>query len=94
MYIVTVEFEVHPDRRSEFIRLIRENALTSLKIEGGCRQFDVCLDPKHPTYVFLYELYDDRAAFDAHLATEHFRHFDRLSASMVRDKKVRLLERA
>jgi autoinducer 2-degrading protein len=94
MYVVTVEFELHPDCSSEFIRLIHENAFTSLKTEEGCRQFDVCLDPKQPRYVFLYEVYDDRAAFDAHLATEHFGSFDLLSARMVRDKKVRLLERA
>jgi quinol monooxygenase YgiN len=94
MYVVIVEFKLRADRAGEFIALIRENARTSVQTEQGCRQFDVCLDPKDPAYVFLYELYDDRAAFEAHLATGHFKTFDQNSAPMVLDKKVRLLERA
>jgi quinol monooxygenase YgiN len=93
MYVVTVEFKLHADRAAEFLALIRENARTSLQVEQGCRQFDVCRDPKDPAYVFLYELYDDRAAFEAHLATEHFRSFDQFSRSMVSDKQIHLLER-
>lgn len=92
MYVVAVEFELHENRVSEFITLIRENARTSKRAELGCRQFDICIDRTDPTFIFLYELYDDRAAFDAHLATDHFRNFDRSSAAMIRSKKVRLLE--
>lgn len=36
----------------------------------------------------LCELYDDKAAFDAHLATEHFRIFDRTVSPWVVDKRV------
>jgi quinol monooxygenase YgiN len=93
MYVVIVEFKLNADRASEFVALIRENAHTSMQIEQGCRQFDVCCDPKDPAYVFLYEVYDDRAAFEAHLATGHFKTFDRISGPMVSGKKVRLLER-
>jgi quinol monooxygenase YgiN len=93
MYVVVVEFKLHADRASEFVALIRENARTSVQSEQGCRQFDVCRDPKDPAYVFLYEVYDDRAAFEAHLATGHFKNFDRISGPLVSDKKVRLLER-
>jgi quinol monooxygenase YgiN len=94
MYVVIVEFKLHADRASEFVALVRENARTSIQVEQGCRQFDVCHDPDDSTYVFLYELYGDRAAFETHLATEHFKAFDRISGPMVLDKKVRLLERA
>jgi (4S)-4-hydroxy-5-phosphonooxypentane-2,3-dione isomerase len=41
-----------------------------------------------PDTVFLWEIYDDRAAFDAHLASRHFRDFDRATADMVRTKTV------
>jgi (4S)-4-hydroxy-5-phosphonooxypentane-2,3-dione isomerase len=92
MYVVAVEFELHEKRNSEFITLVRENAETSRRAELGCRKFDVCIDPTNPAYVFLYELYDDRAAFEDHLATDHFRSFDRASAPMFRSKKVRFLE--
>ena len=43
--------------------------------------------------MFLYEVYDDRKAFDAHLATLHFKQFDPAVAPMVASKAVRVLER-
>ena len=89
MYAVTVSFTVAQGRMVDFIPLMQKNARTSLAEEPGCRQFDVCSDPTAPDAVFLYELYDDRAAFDAHLASAHFRSFDAAVASMVSVKEVR-----
>lgn len=91
MYVVIVDFRIKPERLAEFMPLMLENARASRETEPGCRQFDVCVDPKERTSVFLYELYDNRAAFDAHLATAHFRKFDPAVASMVASKAVRTL---
>lgn len=38
--------------------------------------------------MFLYEVYDDRAAFQAHLTSVHFLEFDAQTASMVAGKTV------
>jgi hypothetical protein len=51
-----------------FHQAIVDNARLSLKPKPGCHRFDVCRDPGDPTLFFLYELYDDEAAFQAHLA--------------------------
>jgi quinol monooxygenase YgiN len=93
MYVVVVDFEIKPDVIDPFRRLIRDNARRSVNDEPGCRQFDVCVDPTKPTSIFLYEVYDDRAAFDAHLKTAHFKEFDAATASMLANKQVRLLSR-
>ena len=93
MYVVIVDFKIKPERLAEFMPLMLDNARASRETETGCRQFDVCVDPKDKTSVFLYEIYDDRAAFDAHLATAHFKRFDAAVAPMVASKAVRILER-
>jgi len=93
MYVVIVDFRIKPERLAAFMPLMLENARLSRETEPGCRIFDVCVDPKEKTSVFLYELYDDRAAFDAHLASEHFKRFDAAVAEMVAAKSVRMLER-
>ena len=93
MYVVTVEFDVHPQHLAAFLPLMRENARLSRESEPGCRQFDVCTNTQWPHSVFLYELYDDRAAFDAHLASEHFKRFDAAVREMVVNKVVRSLLR-
>jgi len=91
MFAVTVEFEVRPDAIDRFMELILENAATSRDTEPGCRQFDVCVDPGAPTSVLLYEIYDDRRAFDVHLTLPHFLGFDASAKPLVLSKRVRVL---
>ena len=93
-YVITVEFEIDPRQSAAFLPLICENARLSRELEPGCRQFDVCTDPARPNAVFLYERYADRAAFEAHLASAHFRAFDAAVGGMIAAKSVRTLLRA
>ena len=89
MYVVTVEFEIKSGKIEEFRKHMIANAAASREKEPGCLQFDVCADPATPDRIFLYELYTDRAAFDAHLAAEHFKTFDRIVAPWIATKTVR-----
>lgn len=88
MYVVAVTLKIDPAHREAFRGLMQTNAETSLQVEPGCRQFDVCRDSAEPDTVFLYEVYDDRAAFDAHLASAHFKTFDAAVAQMVLAKQI------
>ena len=92
-HVVAVVFRAKPAHRDEFRRAMIENATASRTREPGCRQFDVCTDPQDQTRVFLYELYDDRAAFDAHLATPHFKEFDRKTGAWLMSKTASTLQR-
>ncbi len=67
MHAVTVAFEIYPAHVNAFREAVLAQARNSLDREEPCRRFDVCLDPKRPDRVFLYELYDTPAAFQAHL---------------------------
>ncbi|MHA7773810.1 putative quinol monooxygenase [Roseibium sp. M-1] len=89
MFAVTVVFKIREESMEAFLPLMIENAKASLKHEPGCRQFDVCSDPAHPLEIFLYEIYDDAAAFQAHLATPHFKSFDARVSEMIEEKTIR-----
>jgi len=65
MYVIIVDFTIRREHLAAFHAAMVENARLSRETEPGCRQFDVCLDPKDATRYFLYELYDDEAAFQA-----------------------------
>lgn len=93
MYVVVVDFTIHPEHADAFMAAILANALASREGEHGCRHFDVCAAPGDRTKVFLYEVYDDKTAFDAHLATAHFAEFDQSTARWIASKSVRILER-
>ncbi|RLJ58853.1 quinol monooxygenase YgiN [Litoreibacter meonggei] len=89
MFALAVTFEIDPAQLDAFKVAMLENANTSLKDEPGCRQFDVCMDTARPTEVFLYEVYDDEAAFKAHTASAHYAAFQSAIDGMVTGKDVR-----
>jgi len=90
--VILVEFELHPGSEPEFRRLVLENAAASLRDEPGCRQFDVLTPEAGPgDRIVLYEIYDDAASFDAHLAIPHFATFNDATAPLVANKTVHRL---
>jgi autoinducer 2-degrading protein len=64
----------------------------SLEREPRCREFDVSHDPVDPGSFFLYEVYDDQAAFKAHCETQHFADFSILVEPWTESKKVLMYE--
>lgn len=87
-FVIVVDFKIKPGQMAEFRKLIDDNARASVRDEPGCSRFDVCANRKDAERVLLYEIYDDRAAFDAHLKTRHFAVFNEASAQLVADKSV------
>lgn len=88
-FVIVVEFRIHKGQMAAFRRLMDANARASCRNEPGCRRFDVLSSPKDPDRILLYEIYDDRAAFDAHVKTPHYAVFAAESASLVGDKVVK-----
>ncbi len=91
-YVITVDFEIAPDQHKHFVTLVRENAKRSLADEPGCRRFDVALPHDGPNRVFLYEIYDDEAAFQAHLRSPHFKSFAAATKDMVTGRTITALD--
>lgn len=88
MFVVTVHFEVKKEAIEAFRAAVLQQANTSLTTEEGCRRFDVCFDDARPGRAFLYELYDDRAAFERHRQTGHFARFGEVTAPMVVERSI------
>jgi quinol monooxygenase YgiN len=89
MYAVCVTFQLKQGRMAAFMPLVLENAKISRNQEPECHQFDVLSDSSQPDAVHLYELYTDRAAFDVHLASAHFKTFDAAVGPMIADKFIK-----
>ncbi len=87
-YVITVEFVLNENALQRFMPLMLANAKASLEREPGCERFDVLQKTGKPNEILLYEIYTDRAAFDAHLASAHFKEFNVATAAMIRDKRI------
>nr|WP_321984136.1 putative quinol monooxygenase [uncultured Lichenicoccus sp.] len=93
-FTVIAELEVAPEHKAEFLEACRLDGLGSVTNEPGCRQFDTLTLEEAPNDVILYEVYDDRAAFDHHLTTPHYKLFAAAVEKLgVQTRLVRFLAR-
>jgi autoinducer 2-degrading protein len=90
VYINAVDLDIAPDQMAKFIEAVKENGANSVK-EPGCREFNITVLANNPSHVFLYEVYDNAAALDAHRNTEHFKKFAATTANMVTGRNVRAM---
>lgn len=72
MIALTVSLQVNPGCREEFLAAIKQNAQRSFTDEPGCHYFDVVCDLSDDHRFVFYEVYEDRAAVEAHRAAAHF----------------------
>lgn len=63
--MIVVEFDVKPERRDDFVKLMGEHAKLS-RAEDGCLQFDVMIPNDSNSTVYFVERWRDQAALDVH----------------------------
>ena len=73
MFSIFVTINVKPDRVDEFTQASFGDAQGSVRDESGCYRFDIHQDAENLNRFYLYEVYQDEAAFEAHLETSHFK---------------------
>ena len=91
MFVVTVDFEIKSEYINEFRSRVLQQAKDSLNNEEKCLIFDVCYDEKNTNKVFLYEIYQDKEAFNYHLKSDHYLSFDKDVENWVTKKIVNQL---
>lgn len=87
-YINAVDLDIVPAELDKYMAAIKENGAATVK-EPGCRQFDILVLASNPNHVFLYEVYDDEAAYQAHRASDHFKKYAATTATMVAKRDPR-----
>ena len=71
MYVIIASMQIKQGHKEELVEALLEDAKASVSNEPGCSRFDVIQDAGDTNRVWLYEVYDDEAAFQAHLKTPH-----------------------
>jgi quinol monooxygenase YgiN len=88
-FVLFITVTLEPGTKEAFMPIIQENAEASVHDEVGCHQFDVLIsgDGTADT-IYLYEVYDDEAAFAVHQSTAHYKKFKEASGAMVAQMDV------
>jgi quinol monooxygenase YgiN len=74
-FALVVRFTVRPEAEAEFDALVAETSVGIRDREPGTLVYACHSVQDKPRQRIFYELYRDRAAFDAHEASEHTRRF-------------------
>jgi quinol monooxygenase YgiN len=88
LQVKVAEVDVVPGRVDTYLAALKENAAASVH-EAGCREFNVMVSQKDPNHVLIFEVYDDAAAFEAHLETDHFKKFAAATKGMAAKVELR-----
>ncbi len=66
MFVLMVTVKVKPEKRQQFLEVIEDDSICSVRDEPGCVRFDVLQDNADPNTYYFYEVYQDEAAVAAH----------------------------
>jgi Antibiotic biosynthesis monooxygenase len=58
----------------------------------GLPRVNITVSPKDPNHVFIFEVYGNAAAFEAHRATDHFKKYAATTKDMVAKRDARALQ--
>lgn len=91
MLVLMVNVKLKPGRREEFLRIIKEDAESTTKNEPGNFGFYVVQNNEDPDKFFMFEVYKDQAALEAHRATPHFLKYRQATADIYDGDPVRVI---
>ncbi len=90
LYINAVDLDIQPGQIDQFLAQLKVNGAAAVK-EPGCREFNITVSQKDPIHVFIFEVYDNATALDAHRATDHFKSYAAATKDMVAKRDVRAM---
>jgi len=72
MYVVAAQYHTKEGQADEVAAILQEMIPIS-RAEPGCKVYLINRSLEDPRKFLLYEQYENRAAYDAHMATEPFK---------------------
>jgi autoinducer 2-degrading protein len=87
-YVNAVDLDIVPAAIEHYLAAIKENGAATVK-EPGCREFDILVLASNPNHIFLYEVYENEAAYQAHRASDHFKKYAATTKDMVAQRDAR-----
>lgn len=88
MYIIIAPLQVKEGFRERFLEEMVKDAEGSVKNEPDCLRFDIVEDPSNPNWIWLYEVYKDKAAFEKHKKMPHFLRWREVTGDWIEKSSV------
>jgi quinol monooxygenase YgiN len=82
------ELKIKPEQLERYKAAVREEIETSVRIERGVLAIYCVAEKDDPTSLRFFEIYADEAAYQAHIASPHFRKYFETTKDMIVSKKL------
>ena len=83
-YVQVAHIEIDPAQLEEYRAAVREQITAAIRDEPGVLVLYAVSDRDNPARVTVFELYRDVAAYQAHLASAHFKKYKAATEKMVK----------
>jgi len=82
------ELRIKPAELDHYKEAVREEIETSVRVEPGVLAIYCVAEKKDATLLRFFEMYADQAAYEAHIASPHFRKYFDTTKDMIVSKKL------
>lgn len=79
---------IDPSQTEAYRPALKEEIETSVRVEPGVLSLQAVYDQANPAHVTVFEVYADRAAYEAHIKTPHFLRYKTMTQSMVKSLEL------
>jgi len=88
MMIRIAEIEIAPEHLDEYIAILKKESEASVRLEAGVISIYPMYQKEKPNEIRILEIYKDKAAYESHLQTPHFKHYKTTTLNMVKSLKL------
>ena len=88
-----VEIEVQPGQAEAFIAKLRSH-VEVVRLEKGCESIELYQNSVSENLVHVWEIWSDRALWDAHMANEASKAWREIAADHVTGEKITVMHQA
>ena len=82
------ELEIDPVQLPAYTNALKKEIATSIQVEPGVLALYAVSVKEQPTQVRIFETYKDRAAYESHLQSPHFKKYKNETQGMVKSLKL------
>jgi autoinducer 2-degrading protein len=88
LYISAVDLDINPSSMTKFLAALQPDGAAMIQ-EAGAHEFVSTTGQKDPNHVFIFEVYSNAAAYDAHQKTAAYNKFVAISMLMLKNYNIR-----
>jgi autoinducer 2-degrading protein len=88
LYISAVDLEISPASMPKFLAALQDDGAAMIK-EPDAREFDSTVSQKDAGHLFVFEVYNSAAAYDAHQKTAAYGKFIAATMAMIKTYNIR-----